>query len=278
MTLLDVELRRALARRLVRFTALLALLGIVVAAIIVFFSHSDVPPGPAPTFGEDCVEVAPGEIQCFGGFQAVSDERFHLADLKGVFGGMIVPLVILAWLLGASLVGGEWRAGTMTTLLTWEPRRVRVMLAKVAAAVIVGMSFFVVFQVVLGFALLPTAIFRGTTEGFDLADTARFLLRGMLLAGVGGMIGFALGSLGRNTTMAMTAGFIYLAVLEGGLLGGFFPGIRRWLIVGNSIVLMTGGSVDITGRGQVGAGVMLLTYGLGAVAIATAVFRARDVT
>ena len=31
---------------------------------------------------------------------------------------------------GASLVGAEWRAGTMRVLLTWEPRRLRVMLAQ----------------------------------------------------------------------------------------------------------------------------------------------------
>ena len=44
-----------------------------------------------------------------------------------------MPVVAAAWLLAASFVGAEWHAGTMGTLLTWEPRRLYVLGAKVAA-------------------------------------------------------------------------------------------------------------------------------------------------
>ena len=38
--------------------------------------------------------------------------------------------VLLGVVLGASLMGADWGAGTMTTLLTWEPRRIRVFLTR----------------------------------------------------------------------------------------------------------------------------------------------------
>ena len=34
---------------------------------------------------------------------------------------------------GAAVAGAEWRAGTITTVLTWEPRRVRLNLTRTAA-------------------------------------------------------------------------------------------------------------------------------------------------
>ena len=62
------------------------------------------------------------------------------------------------------------------------------------------------------------------------------------------------------------------------LLGSIFPGIRRWLLVGNSIVMVTGRTdLDIAGRSVVGAGVTLAVYAVGALAVATALFSARDV-
>lgn len=299
ITLLDVELRRAIARRLVRVTALLSVAGILIAAVVVFLRTSDLPERSAQereALIQQCLRNIDDEIEFrFEGGELPEefrrdiceqnvghlmqrDPRYHLRSLPGLLGGFTVPLVIGAWLFGASLIGAEWRAGTMTTHLTWEARRVRVMLAKALAAVILGMLFYLGFQALLGLSLLPSALLHGTTDGFDLASTVRLVLRGTLLAAVGAMIGFALGSLGRNTTVAMTAGFIYLAVLEGPLLGNLFPGIRRWLVVGNSIVLMAGVDPEITGRGQVAAAVLLLVYGIVAVALAVAAFRARDVT
>ena len=55
---------------------------------------------------------------------------------------------LLVVLLGASAVGAEYRAGTVTTILTWEPRRTRLLLARIGAAVIVGMLLFVVVHAV----------------------------------------------------------------------------------------------------------------------------------
>ena len=50
-------------------------------------------------------------------------------------------VVLLGVLLGATLAGADWTAGTMGTLLTWEPRRVRVHLVRVLVTVVVVLVF-----------------------------------------------------------------------------------------------------------------------------------------
>jgi len=75
----------------------------------------------------------------------------------------------VAWVIGASSIGAEWQARSITTLLTWEPRRARVLAAKVverhrhqrrvrgasigrntAAALGVGFAYFLVVENVVG--------------------------------------------------------------------------------------------------------------------------------
>src|SRR4051794_26606038 len=57
---------------------------------------------------------------------------------------------VVAFLIGATSGGAEWAARTMEALLVWEPRRVRLMLAKVGALAIVGVTGAVVVQAVVG--------------------------------------------------------------------------------------------------------------------------------
>jgi ABC-type transport system involved in multi-copper enzyme maturation permease subunit len=247
--LIAVELRRLLARRLLRLLLVLSVAGIVTAGIVVLVR---------------------------------ADRSYELTGLRGVLGGTTVPFVLMAWLLGSSSIGAEWRAGTVVTQLTWEPRRIRLIVAKATAAALVCMALFVVLQALLAASLLPGILSKGTTTGAGatwLRGLAGLVLRGTVLAGVGALIGFAVGMIGRNTAVALGAGFVYLAILEGGLLGGIYPGIRRWLLIGNSIVFVGGAEApDVVGRSVLGAGIVLVLYGLGAMAVAAAVFRARDVT
>jgi hypothetical protein len=247
--LIGTEIRRILARRLVRLAALLALMGIVTAGLVLSFQ---------------------------------ADETFTLTGFSDILKGTTVPLVLASWLLGASSIGAEWRAGTVTTALTWEPRRVRLLVAKAVAATILAVVLTVTVQALLVAAMLPAAFFQGTTAGADAAwfrELVGVVVRGALLAGVGGAIGFSIAAVGRNTAFALGVGFVYLAILEGNLLGGLFPGLRRWLLVGNAIVLVSGEqNAEIVGRSVVGAGLLLAVYSIGAVMIAIAFFRARDVT
>jgi hypothetical protein len=247
MRLVANELRRLAARRLFRLLAGLAVLGIVIAGAVKF---------------------------------AQSDPEFFVTSLRGVLGGTTVPLVLLAFVVGASFIGADWRAGTVVTQLTWEPRRIRLLVAKGAAVVVAVVLATVVLQALLAGALLPGALRGGGSALADaswLRTTAGEVLRGAALSGIAAAIVLALGSIGRNTALALGAGFIYLAVLEGGLLNALFHGIDRWLVVPNAIQFVVGGEY-LVGRSVTAAGLLLASYAVGAAAAAAAVLRARDVT
>jgi len=245
--LLVVELRRIAARRVVRLFVVASVLGIAAGALAKFLSN---------------------------------DATFAYTDAKGLLGSTTVPFVLASWVLGATMIGAEWRAGTIMTTLTWEPRRGRVFLSKALAVMLVAATMFVVFQSLIAVSLIPAAS-HSTTEGVNaewIRGVAGLVLRAAALAAIAGAFGFATASAGRNTAFALGVAFVYLAILEGGLLGNIFPGIRRWLLVGNSIVFVTGRSdFDIAGRSAVGAGIVLALYAVGALAAAGAFFATRDV-
>ena len=316
--LIRLELRRALARRLVRMLSVAVAAAIITAGISVFFAHeaaseSDLrsrvgerdadieacergeiyPPGEqvvidqagnhfefeAPPLGTD-----QRTGMCQFAFQIFSelDPRFRLDQVRDALTGTITPLVLIALILAASLIGGEWRANTVAVQLTWEPRRLRVFAAKAAAAVLVGASFLFLAQVLLGGALAPSVAFRGTSAGLDAEwwrGTAGLIGRGTAMAALSGAIGFALATAGRNTTAALGIMFGYIALLEGALLGTIWPGIRSWLLLGNSIVFASGNdNIDIVGRSPTEAGILLGVYASAALLLSAAWFARRDVT
>ena len=172
MTLIGVELRRNFARRMYRVTMLLVSGVMLTASIIVFFNHSKDAPavnvnrGPdreelvqmcaqgegsfGPFHGPDADRLPPpGSIErrmmcerfippTIGGeYVALDDDRFSYAGLPGILLGITPTLVILSWVLASSFIGAEWRANTIGPLLTWEPRRIRLLLAKLFASMIV---------------------------------------------------------------------------------------------------------------------------------------------
>ncbi len=299
--LLGSELRRFLARRLVRWLVVLAVLGIAIAGVVVAATHQRLsaaeeqqqiiahrqaqlracldgqfgPPPHGETMQEFCRSVA-GHLEFF-----FPDPRFHLESLPNVFRGTEAAVVVLAFLLAASFVGLEWHAGTMAVLLTWEPRRWRVFGAKTAAALSIAFVGTILLLVALGLALLPAALLRGTTDGVDAAwvrETGGVLLRAGLLSAVGAAAGYAVASAARNTAAALGVGFGYMVVVES-LLGALRPAWREWMVVPNSVVLLVGNdSVTDLHRTAVEAGILLSAYAAVALVAAGVVFAQRDVS
>jgi len=247
-TLLALELRRLLGRRFFHLIVLAAIAGGAIAGLVVYLR---------------------------------SNVSYSVDDLRGTLQGTTVPLVMASWLLGASFIGAEWRAGTVTTLLTWEPRRVRVILSKAVAAALVAAIATFALQAAIGGMLLPAALKHGTgtVDAMWLRTVGSLLGRGSVLAAMAALVGFSVGSIGRNTAFGLGVGFVYLGILEGGLLGGIFHGLRRWLVVGNSIVFVRGRpEPEIVGRSVIGAGLLLSAYTIGVLVVAVSIFRTRDVT
>lgn len=257
--LLAVEVRRFLARRVVRLFGLLILAGILIAGLIVFIRSQRTDPAAL------AVGVETG---------------FQLTSLTNVFKGTTVPLVMLAWVVAASFIGADWHTGTMATTLTWEPRRVRLLVGKALACLGLTLIGFVAVQALLGLVLYPAAAIRGSTLGADgawLAETARVVLRGASLAVIAAALGFSIASVARNTAAGVGLGFAYVVIGES-LLAGLLPWLLEWLIVPNAVIVVGGPQGTIPGRNSLGAGLLLGAYAAAALAFATTLFRARDVT
>jgi hypothetical protein len=304
--LLAGELQRVLARRLVKVLALLAVLGAAVAGVVVYLRTEAVSDAEiqartraAQERVEQCEQgqdprVPDGEVGrgprvgspersefCRFVVGRVDDPRFKLRSLKGIFQGTTAPLVIVGWLIGASVIGADWQTRSLSTLLTWEPRRVRVLLIKALACVAVACAFALLAQVLLGLALLPSGLIHGTTAGTGGTWTRSVLGvlgRGTALVAIASAIGFAVASIGRNTAAALGIGFAYFLVVEN-VVGSFLAGLRRWLVLGNAIVLVSGRNSggDVPGR-SVLAAAFYLTAVAGALMVgAVMLFRRRDV-
>jgi ABC-type transport system involved in multi-copper enzyme maturation permease subunit len=300
-TLLAVEWRRVLARRLVRVTSGLAVLAILVGSTIAFLVSRDLAQaalGQAQAARQAqvqrCIagqlqgvpaEIPPQERPQFCEQQfipAVKDHRFHYETLPNILVAMSLFAVSLGWLLGASLVGADWHAGTIATLLTWEPRRIRVLLAKLAAAGALAFTLAVVLQLLLGAALLPAGLLRGTTEGIDagwLRSLGGVGLRVAAVSVLGAIMGLSLAAIGRNTAAALGIAFGYLAIIEGAI-RGLRPRWQHWLLGDNLMVVITNQpqNFPLVNRSTVGAATLLACYTLALVAVAVASFRRRDIT
>jgi ABC-type transport system involved in multi-copper enzyme maturation permease subunit len=243
-SLLLVEFRRFAARRLVRVTTLLALGGIAFGTFLAFTNH------------------------------------YTLVSTPDIALGTAFPFVVIGWLVGASFIGAEWHAGTVTTLLTWEPRRVRVVLTKAIAAVVSVFALTLALQAVLAGSLALAASINGSTAGAEgwLTETGAVAIRVSVLAALAGAIGFAFAAVGRNTAAALGAGFAYVVVVEN-LVRGLKPEWIRWLFGENAGLFLLGPSNDFPymQRSQLGAGIYLALLSATLVGVATLVFRTRDV-
>jgi hypothetical protein len=248
IALIGVELRRLAGRRFLHLLVLAAALGAAIGGLVLFLRPHAV---------------------------------YSVDDMRDTLGGTTVPFVDASLFLGASFVGAEWRSGNMTTLLTWEPRRWRVILGKAAAVAAGAAVFTFVMQCVLAGALLPGAFKHGsaTIDATWLREVGGILGRGTAMAAMAAVIGLAIASIGRNTAFGIGVAFVYLGILESGLLGNFFPGMRRWLLVPNASIFVTGHpAIEVAGRSVIGAGLLLALYTTGVFLVGGAVFRARDVT
>lgn len=306
--LLSVELRRILARRTTRLFGALVLLGAILAGTVLFLRSGHPDPNGADAARQQAIAARDREVvACTRGDYGIRadqippgltlaefcdrfavgppvahDPEFHLTNVRTVFNGTNVILMVLLMSLGASLVGAEWHAGTITTLLTWEPRRVRVLTAKLSAAAAFAFVALLAAQALIATALLPSALLHGTSAGADwawLRSVAGFELRAATIAALATGLAFGVASIARNTAFAVGGLFAYLAVLEP-IVRAARPRWQPWFLYDNVATFLTGHSVDFTlyGRSATGAGLVIAGYTAGVALVAVAVFRRRDVT
>jgi hypothetical protein len=268
VALLVAEVRRLAARRLVRVATLAALTGIVVL-LTIFVARSD-----PSSFGGDVMRTTTLWLT-----------RGEAASLGVQRDNALVTIAVLSYLLvvviGASATGADYRAGTMTTLLTWEPRRIRLLLVRMLAVAIVTGGLFLTLQVVFAGGWALGAELRGRTDGADLAfwrEVGAVMLRGTVVAVAFGVISAAIATVGRNTSAALGIWFGYLVVVEG-ILRGLASSTVPWFLTLNVAALYAWEPVEQLGH-VVEPGAALGRVALFVVVVAggaLAVFRRRDV-
>ena len=265
MTLLHlttVEMQRALHRRLVRWMIVLALVSCAFCGVIAFMSSAD------------AVELARSD-----------DHPAFMVNWWGGDDGLLMVaamfLAIGAAICGASVAGAEWRAGTVTTVLTWRTSRVEVHAARTLSAAILAFVIGFVLQVVFLASTLPAVYAHGSTAGTDgqwwlslLWAILRISFIGTLLA----VLALNVATIGRNTAAALVALSVWALVLEN-TVRGLRPGLARFLIGENVATVVPWAAMeDVEFHRSPTVALLTLVFYLAAVlVVATALFWRRDV-
>ena len=260
------EMRRALHRRLVWVLIAIALVGVGLLGVIAFFDSAGT---PVAELGDGSTHPA----------------RMRDWWVTGVGDGILligaIPLLIGGLLGGASVAGAEWRAGTVTTVLTWEPRRVRLHVARTLSSFVLAVVIALVLEILFLAAAVPAVLAHGTTAGTDAAWWAALIaavLRVALLTGGSAVVGVALATLGRSTGFAFGLAFAWIAVGEQ-LVRGLRPKLLDWLFAENLATAITWAPLEgVRGAPSApDAAIRLLVYFSALAALAGVAFHRRDV-
>jgi ABC-2 type transport system permease protein len=140
-------------------------------------------------------------------------------------------------ILGILISAGEDRHRTILSTYLAEPRRGRVLLAKLVTGGVLGaVGGAVFFGLTLGVAV-PIYAAKGV---HDLpVDVPALALGTVLITFCFGLLGVALGALTRNTVAAIVGALIWVMVIELAILQPLVPSIAKWLPTGAGVALTT---------------------------------------
>lgn len=203
-------------------------------------TSGEIPSGTSP---EAYCGSAP-TAEAYGGPEQFIAKQPFLIGEDGLDGALAVAAATgaFAFLMGATWIGAEWSSRSLVALLFWEPRRLRVMAAKltvlVGATALVGAAA----QAVWAVAARVLSTTRGDGQvppelWSTLAGTAG---RGVLLTVLLGLLGFGLAHLLRGTAAALGVGFVHLAIVENAVTS-VRPAWQEWLLTTNANALVKAG-------------------------------------
>lgn len=258
--LTGVELRRFFARRLTR----LATLGMVgLLGLLLFSVHQQVADN-TPERVQQRIAQQEQSCQAAQGQARTSDPSANFGcdqisqQMQGAPTGFAATtvdtmsqfaqvLAMGAFIVGAGFVAAEFSTGSLSTWLTFEPRRRRVYSSKIAAAALGMLPLSALMMLLLAGAVY--AITRSydvvgqvsSDQQRDLVSTAARVIVVASAAGVGGAV---LGALLRHTAAALGVALAYFVLVEGvfsGLISRVAPDPRPWLVIDNVNAWVRGG-------------------------------------
>ncbi len=128
-------------------------------------------------------------------------------------GGLVQTFALL---IGVLAVTNEFRHGTITPSLLVVPNRLRLMSAKLAAALIVGLVMGIV---ATGLIIAIVGFFASTRDFANPGDKLSMFIGGSLTTALYAALGVGIGALVRNQVGAVVGALVYIFVLEP-ILGG----------------------------------------------------------
>lgn len=267
MSLLRTEMRRALRRRAVRVLIAIALVGCALAGVVAYVGSA----------GKTVTELRLDDE----GHPAVMTDWWIAGADEGFLAVAMFFLFLGAFFGGATVAGGEWRAGTVTTVLTWEPRRLRLHGARTASGAILAFAVSFLLQMAFLASFLPAVFANGTTEGADGSFWIGLVIvmaRTSVLTAASAVVAISLATVGRNTAFAVITMFAWLVVFEG-LIRSLRPSLARWLWAENLGTVMTWAQLETAdfARGPLVAASTLFAYAAVIVGLAAVSFHRRDV-
>jgi hypothetical protein len=267
-SLLLIEMRRALRRRAIRVLIALGIAGCALAGIIAFASSAGKTILEMQEYGRTTHPAVMTDWWVSGGADGMLALGFFFLLLGGLFGG-------------ATVAGAEWRFGTITTVLTWEPRRLHLHSARTASAGILAFVISFLLQILFLASFLPAVLVNGAAEGADTAwwlDLAMAMTRISILTSLSAMLAVSLATLGRNTAFALIAGFAWMAVIEN-LVRAVAPSTQPWLWGENLGIVFTWAQLEGESFTRApGLALATISVYVGVIAVAAAAtFRRRDV-
>ncbi len=323
--LVNTEFRRLAARRFNHVLLASSAIGYLLAVIFLWQSHAkvtdaDIAQATAQRDAQiqvfkaqtaECLTQPGQTADTCGGYptadqfpidQFLQNQPFTTRDVSPytmAVGGFVA---MVAFIMAATFIGAEWSSKNIVAWLFWEPRRMRLMAAKLLALTTVLVVLSAIAQLIWGLTARLLLTSRGAgLLGLNAADAAGFwpditqtqLRAGLLVIPVG-LLGFALANLIRNTAAALGIAFVYFAVAES-LIRALSPHFQPYLFTVNVAAWITNGGVTVFGDpifskldgglmpeeihvSSAHGGAWLLGYAVVALVISLGLFRRRDIS
>jgi ABC-2 type transport system permease protein len=144
--------------------------------------------------------------------------------------------------LGIMIAAGEDRHRTILGTYLGQPRRSRVLVAKLVTAGGVGaIGGAALFGLALAVAI---PLYAGKGVHHLPVNLLSLWLGTTLITACYGLLGVALGALTRNTVTAIIGGLVWVGIIELAILQPLIPSLAKWLPTGAGVALTTVGPTD----------------------------------
>lgn len=182
---------------------------------------------------------------------------------------------ILVLVLGILAVAGEFRHGTITSTFLVTPERFRVVIAKLVAYFLVGLSFGAVGLLLTLAIAVPWLAIKDVS--YSASDVVAVATGSLLATALYGVLGVGVGALVRNQAAAITVAVVWTFVVES-ILVALLPEVGKWGPGGAATALAGGASTEGDLLVPWAAGLLLALYGIGLAAVGTRLVIRRDIT